>query len=227
VKEATDARTRILDAAEGLFAARGFDATATSLIAKTAAVPKGLLFYYFPAKLDILSTLLGERLGAAAIDAAPLAVPGNPVRALLNISEMLFRAQSESDVLRVIVWREERTHPEVREALAAHRRALHDSIEQVLAASLRVPVAARRLRAAALAWGAIVTARPLASEAYDETDASPGDDGAAALLDDFGDGAQHPPEDLIPLAELVCTGLQQPLAAAPVVDQRSHAPVVE
>lgn len=206
MNETTDARTRILDAAERLFAARGFDATATSLIAKTAAVPKGLLFYYFPAKLDILCTLLGERLGLA-IDAAPLAVPGNPVRALLNISETLYRAQSESDVLRVIVWREERTHPEVREALATHRRALHDAIEQVLSASLRVPVAARRLRAAALAWGAIVTARPLASESYGETDAA-GDGGA-----DFGDGEQHTSADLIPLAELVCSGLQQPLAA--------------
>jgi len=209
----TDARTRILDAAERLFAARGFDATATSLIAKTAAVPKGLLFYYFPAKLDILSTLLGERL-EAAIDAGPLAVPGNPVRALLNISETLFRAQSESEVLRVIVWREERTHPEVRKALAAHRRALHDSIEQVLAASLRVPVAARRLRAAALAWGAIVTARPLASEMYGETDASNGASGDTRdEAAGFGDGDQHSSEDLIPLAELVCSGLQQPLAA--------------
>lgn len=208
MNETTDARTRILDAAERLFAAHGFDATATSLIAKTAAVPKGLLFYYFPAKLDILCALLGERLGAAAIDGGPLAVPGDPVRALLNVSDTLFRAQSESDVLRVIVWREERTHPEVRAALASHRRALHDAIEQVLAASLRVPVAARRLRAAALAWGAIVTARPLVSESYREADAAGG-----AAPDDSGH-APHLSDDLIPLAELVCSGLQQPLAVA-------------
>lgn len=75
---AGNARTRILDAAEHLFALRGFDATATSLIAKTASVPKGLLFYYFPAKLDILSTLLGERLGLVGIDPDPLVVPGTP-----------------------------------------------------------------------------------------------------------------------------------------------------
>lgn len=39
-----DARERILDAAEDLFAVDGFDATPTSRIAHRAAVAKGLLF---------------------------------------------------------------------------------------------------------------------------------------------------------------------------------------
>ncbi|SEB94156.1 DNA-binding transcriptional regulator, AcrR family [Paramicrobacterium humi] len=186
-----DARTRILDAAERLFALRGFDATATSLIAKTAAVPKGLLFYYFPAKVDILSTLLGERLGGGGIEPGPLVVPGNPVLALLNVSDTLFKAQAESDVLRVIVWREEQTHPEVRSALSRYRHALHDTIEQVLAGSLASPVASRALRAAATAWGAIVTARPLEGEPS---------------------GALHAAENLRSVAELICSGLREAAA---------------
>ena len=52
-----DARERILDAAEALFGADGFDATPTSRIARRAAVAKGLLFYYFPCKMDLLPTL--------------------------------------------------------------------------------------------------------------------------------------------------------------------------
>src|SRR5665811_439287 len=56
------ARERILDAAEDLFAADGFDATPTSRIAGRAAVAKGLLFYYFPRKMDLLRTLFVERL---------------------------------------------------------------------------------------------------------------------------------------------------------------------
>jgi AcrR family transcriptional regulator len=181
-----EARTRILDAAEQLFARHGFDATATSLIATTAEVPKGLLFYYFPAKTDILSSLIGERLGPATIDAAPLIVPGNPVRALLNVSEKLLQLQADSEVMRVIVWREEHTHPEVMAGLTAHVRALHTTIEQVLSASLRVPVAAQTLRAAVRAWAAIMTARP-----------------RTAVMSDASR------DELLPVAQLICSGLGQ------------------
>ena len=57
-----DRRTRILDAAEELFAVDGFDATPTARVAEAAEVPKGLVFYYFPHKIDLLLTLLQERL---------------------------------------------------------------------------------------------------------------------------------------------------------------------
>ena len=59
---AADRRTRILDAAEELFAVDGFDATPTARVAETAKVPKGLVFYYFPRKIDLLLSLLQERL---------------------------------------------------------------------------------------------------------------------------------------------------------------------
>ena len=193
MEKAVAARTRILDAAESLFAQRGFDATPTSGIAKEAAVPKGLLFYYFPSKKDILASLVGERLGPGSIDADPLIEPGNPVRSLLNLSQKLFQVQAGSDVIRVIVWREQHSHPEVKSSLAAHRRALYATIEKVLAGSLRVPVGAKRLRAAALAWGAIVTTPPLADESIEREPEQPVDD---------------PLEDLSSLAELLCAGLQ-------------------
>ncbi len=189
-----EARTRILDAAESLFAERGFDATATSAIAQAAAVPKGLLFYYFPSKKDILASLVGERLEPGTIDPGPLIVPGNPVRSLLNLSQKLFRVQADSDVIRVIVWREQHSHPEVKANLAAHRRALYATIEKVLAGSLRKPIESRRLRAAALAWGAIVTTPPLDDESIES--------GPGEQVDD-------PLEDLTALAELVCAGLQE------------------
>jgi len=193
VNETVEARTRILDAAERLFAERGFDATATSVIAKLAAVPKGLLFYYFPSKKDILASLVGERLGPGSIEADPLIEPGNPVRSLLNLSQKLFQVQADSDVIRVIVWREQHTHPEVKANLAEHRRALYATIEKVLAGSLRGPVGAKRLRAAALAWGAIVTTPPLADEPLQRESEQPADD---------------PREELASLAELLCAGLQ-------------------
>ncbi len=195
MKDAIEARTRILDAAERLFAERGFDATATSIIAATAGVPKGLLFYYFPTKKDLLASLVSERLGSGAIDAGPLILPGNPVKSLLNLSEKLFQVRAASDVLRVIVWREEHTHPAVKSHLASHRRALQATIEQVLTGSLRVQVATERLRAAALAWAAILTTRPAADAQAGPAGEEPeGPDGQA-------------PAHLTLLAEMLCAGL--------------------
>lgn len=202
--KAGEARTRILDAAESLFALRGFDGTATSAIAHQANVPKGLLFYYFPAKFDILSTLLNERLAHIRIDAGPLIVPGNPIRALLNVSDHLFDREAESGVLRMIVWREEHTHPEVGAALIAHSRMLRDTIERVLAGSLTTPVATRAIRAAASAWSAIVTSRPTALRGAEDSDEAAGADAA-----DSAAGSRLS-ESLRSMAELICSGLRSP-----------------
>jgi len=54
-------RIAILDAAESLFAERGFDATPTKAIARRADVTPGLVFYYFPTKESLLKTLVEER----------------------------------------------------------------------------------------------------------------------------------------------------------------------
>src|SRR5260221_12714089 len=56
-----EARTRILDAAQTLFAAHGFNATTTKAIAEHAEVPGGLIFYYFPTKQALLASVLSER----------------------------------------------------------------------------------------------------------------------------------------------------------------------
>jgi AcrR family transcriptional regulator len=188
----TDARVRILDAAEQLFAERGFDGTPTSAIAKYATVPKGLLFYYFPTKKSLLAALMDERIADGVIDAAPLIERGNPVASLLNFSERFFQVQAVSNVLRVILWREGHTHAEVRQSLDAHRRALHSTIEQVLLGSLLAPVSPARLHAAALTWGAIVTGRPLHEPIPERGE---------------GRSSGHTLPDLKPLAELLCAGL--------------------
>jgi AcrR family transcriptional regulator len=187
VQDNPGARVRILDAAERLFAERGFDATPTASIAKLAAVPKGLLFYYFPTKAELLRTLVAERLDFGPIDANALIEPGDPARALLNLARRLSELEADSAVLRVIIWREQRTHPEVGDKLHEHRGQVQAVVERVLRGSLLRPIAARTLRAAAVAWVAVLTIRPLA----DHKD--PNADDAAP--------------DLPALAELICTGL--------------------
>jgi AcrR family transcriptional regulator len=158
---ALGARTRILDAAEKLFAADGFDATSTARVAASAGVPKGLLFYYFPTKLDLLIALVKERLATEFADPEALAEPGNPARSLLNVADRLGALRSESGTLATIIWREQGKHPQIRAALAAHRRTLRDTIEHVLSASVVHPIAESHLRAAAAAWATAITAHPL------------------------------------------------------------------
>src|ERR1019366_8957307 len=81
------ARERILDAAEELFAADGFDATPTARIARRAAVAKGLLFYYFPRKMDLLRTLFAERLPVHSLSSVSgVAVQGDVAGSLLRLA---------------------------------------------------------------------------------------------------------------------------------------------
>jgi AcrR family transcriptional regulator len=112
---ADDSRTRILDAAEALFAQLGFDATPTTRIADAAGVPKGLVFYYFPRKIDLLLVLLEERLPAQPPGALQGVVRrGDPRRSLLALHRRLGLDTHDSLVLRTIIFRESGTHPEVR-----------------------------------------------------------------------------------------------------------------
>ncbi|GAA2770219.1 TetR/AcrR family transcriptional regulator [Nonomuraea dietziae] len=109
-----DSRTRILDAAEELFAGGGYAATPTSLIAKLAKVPKGLLFHYFPRKIDVLVALVDERT-LVEEGREVEAVPGDAARTLSRLARRLpLRA---SPAMRRILFREADTHGSVRERL--------------------------------------------------------------------------------------------------------------
>jgi AcrR family transcriptional regulator len=199
-----ESRTLILDAAERLFAERGFDATPTGAIADLADVPKGLLFYYFPSKTDLLRALVGERLALDPIDTSDLIAHGDPAQTLLNVTARLRELQDESAVRRVIAWREHRTHPEVRARLRDYRSQLQAIVERVLGASILHPIAARRVRVAAAAWVAIITTPAL-------PDRAAGDDPPPAEPDDELRGPADP-ADLPALADLISAGLRESAA---------------
>jgi AcrR family transcriptional regulator len=199
-----ESRTLILDAAERLFAERGFDATPTMAIADLAGVPKGLLFYYFPTKTDLLRALVGERLDLDPIDTSGLIARGDPAQTLLNVTGRLRALQAESAVRRVIVWREQRTHPEVREKLHDYRAQLQATVERVLGASILHPIAARRVRTAAAAWVAIITTPALLDHVGGD---EPAPQGSEDVVADPIDSA-----DLPALADLISAGLREPAA---------------
>ena len=60
--EKSDAKFRILQVAERIFAEKGFDAARVDEIAKEAHVNKALIYYYFTSKANILEELFEEFL---------------------------------------------------------------------------------------------------------------------------------------------------------------------
>src|SRR5687768_3490876 len=65
-KTKTATRQRILDAAQKLFAAQGFEAATTRDIARKAEIAAGTLFNYFSTKEAIALCLVSEAHAAAA-----------------------------------------------------------------------------------------------------------------------------------------------------------------
>ncbi|KRF11292.1 hypothetical protein ASG90_16130 [Nocardioides sp. Soil797] len=145
-----DRRTRILDAAEELFAVDGFDATPTARVAEVADVPKGLVFYYFPRKTDLLLTLLKERLPTPTYAAvAGVVRRGDPAGSLMAMHRRLGLEDHDSLVLRTIIFRESGTHPEVRDHLHTLRRSLVELTESALDQAIEWTVAKKLRRQAA------------------------------------------------------------------------------
>ena len=66
VKEAAERKNEILDAAEELFAARGYEETSTGDILDRVGIARGTLYYHFRSKEEILDALI-ERLNRTMI----------------------------------------------------------------------------------------------------------------------------------------------------------------
>lgn len=128
-------RERILTAAEELFAESGFDATPTSRIAERAAVPKGLVHYYFRRKPDLLVALVG-RMPDEHIDHAAVVVPGDLALTLRRLVDALDSWLDTSSLISHLLWREADTHEAVREAVAARFDWMIGEIRAVIGAAL-------------------------------------------------------------------------------------------
>ena len=58
VKSAEERKKEILDAAEDLFALKGFDGTSTNNILEVVGIARGTLYYHFKSKEDIMDALI-------------------------------------------------------------------------------------------------------------------------------------------------------------------------
>jgi AcrR family transcriptional regulator len=159
-RSAEDSRARILHAAEELFADEGYDATPTSRIAERAGVNKGLVFHYFPRKIDLLLALT-DRVPIeeiASLDAE--VVPGDVAATLLNLAGDFDVWHGRSSTTRRILFREAATHPEVSNTLAEVNARLVGLIRRAIDAALGDrAVAERRSAAAATTFAAALLNR--------------------------------------------------------------------
>lgn len=69
VKEANERKNEILDAAEALFAEKGFDHTSTNEILEAVGIAKGTLYHHFKSKEDIMDAII-ERQSEQMLTAA-------------------------------------------------------------------------------------------------------------------------------------------------------------
>jgi AcrR family transcriptional regulator len=58
VKKAEERRLEILDAAQGLFLSRGYDATTVNDLLNAVGISKGAFYHHFAAKEDVLQALV-------------------------------------------------------------------------------------------------------------------------------------------------------------------------
>ncbi len=112
--EQAQARQRILDAAQVLFALQGFDATSTKRIAQEAGVPQGLVFYYFTNKEKILEDLVSERSFLHEMEQILRAAPHvHPKEALHELGRRFLAVVTRREAIARILVQESSKHPQV------------------------------------------------------------------------------------------------------------------
>ena len=127
------ARERILEAAERLFAERGFDRTSTARIAAAACVPHGLIFYHFKTKMDLLLAVVRDRERLVLDELLPPPQAGADLQsAVADIWQHLSEALGRPSIVRRIIFQELAAHPEVRQRALE----LHDQISAVVSQHL-------------------------------------------------------------------------------------------
>jgi AcrR family transcriptional regulator len=143
-RQAEQTKERIVEVALHLFAEQGYTATSTRQIAHTAGVSEGLIFHYFPTKMDLLLAIPshGHRF-------TPVRFMGStcdsdqPVAAAIHAIALRFvdLAREEADFLNMLVG-ESRSNDELYDLF----RFLMDQATGALAAYIDVRVADGELR---------------------------------------------------------------------------------
>ena len=163
-------RDQILDAANALFAERGYEEVTIEDIAKTAGVARGLVHHYFGGRKEVYVALL-ERLGAGREEQLPPPV-GRSARARVanSVSRWLDWTEANRTIyLGTIAPGEDIADPDVRRVVA---ELMHRAVALVAAFHADIAEDSPRLRYALECWTGLnraATRRWLRGEATRET----------------------------------------------------------
>jgi len=137
-REAT--RSRLLDAASSIFAARGYDGATIDDIAVAARLSKGAVYFHFASKEDVFLEVLWSRLRTEEqrLRRAVQGAASRPLEYLLRqvVSYLGLDARHASwPPLMVEFWSHAGRNPRILEALATVSRFRRRALEAVLAAA--------------------------------------------------------------------------------------------
>lgn len=97
VKEATERKNEILDAAERLFGAKGFDGTSTADILDEIGIARGTLYYHFKCKEDILDAMI-ERMTGRMVARAHEIAKDQSLPVLRRLTRMMLALNVNNDL---------------------------------------------------------------------------------------------------------------------------------
>jgi AcrR family transcriptional regulator len=174
------ARVRhILEAADAILSAEGFEALTVRRIAQEAGVPVGSIYQFFPDKAAVVDALAGTYIGEfdAAIERlvadSQAARWADPVGTLIDAFAALYRANPGY----VALWSGRHVSPELARADEANNAAIADGVRRILVRQAALPDGEALARAARLA---VVVADSLLQFAF-----RAGPSGDAAVLEEL------------------------------------------
>ena len=113
-EEISEARRRVLDAANALFVEHGFKAASMQQIANAAQINKATLYHHFRSKEELFAAVVMEATAQSRDDIArALAEGGTPAEQLARAAMQLF-ARTRSDFGRLMTDVHEQMEPEIR-----------------------------------------------------------------------------------------------------------------
>ncbi len=147
-------RARVLDAAEALFAAHGYEATSTEAILEASAISRGALYHHFPTKQAVFEAVF-QRVSDGAIERALKSAPASsPLESLVEACLGWLREARQPAVAAIVIeqgplvlgWKRARDL-EARTSLGLMMRALERAQQAGEVEVASVELAARFLNA--------------------------------------------------------------------------------
>jgi AcrR family transcriptional regulator len=136
VERAPAASERILDAAEKLFASRGFSATTIKMIAAESGQNSALIYYYYDSKATlyrhVLERVVGKISSEAATRISPTSTPESVISAVVESQVAVLAANPHLPILlarELIDWKAAHAEPAIRSLSGGLFERLRNAIE--------------------------------------------------------------------------------------------------